>query len=390
MPDVPENFPLLNEPERTSLKPGETFRARAEYRLEKLLGSGGMGEVWQAQRLSGGGHRQDVAIKFLTLPDAEWEVSLAEEALRISRLRHDNIVGFVDSGRTDSGAFFIAMEFVRGMDLDGLLELHGLGPVRVAQGEGVWRVPCPMVGFILFMVCRALHHAHTRDFGSGQVGLVHRDISPGNVLIEEENGFVKLTDFGVAATVEAASGGDAGFTGKIPYAAPEVLYNEAVDHRADIYSLGLVAYELMTGFNPNRSLVPLPHVMAQLSQVILSLEQDVVPPHEVVEGSDVALGRIVLKMLERDPALRYATVSELLLDLRVYLFSGGIGPTTDSFRDFIKLLRDPSFPVDNLMRASLTFLCKREGADPSVRQTWKLTPWARGRVDEAKNPARAG
>ncbi len=389
MADVPEDFRFLpDDEEGTAFRPGDAFSSPAEYSLERLLGSGGMGEVWQAQRLSAGGHRQDVAIKFLTLPDAEWEANLAEEALRISRLRHDNIVGFVDSGVTGTGAFFIAMEFVHGLDLDGLLELHGLTPTRVARGEGVWRTPCPMVGFILFMVSRALHHAHTRRFGSGKVGLVHRDISPGNVLIEEENGFVKLTDFGVAATVDAASGGDAGFTGKIPYAAPEVLYGEAVDHRADIYSLGLVAYELMTGLNPNRALEPVANHMAQLSHVLMSLDGRIVPPHEVVEGVEEELSRIVLRMIARDPADRYQTVHELQLDLRTFLFSGGIGPTTGSFRDYIKLMRDPSSPLDSMMRSSLVFLCTDEGADPAVRQAWKLTPSALARLEAGQNPSR--
>lgn len=391
MSDVPEDFRFIPEDaEGSSFRPGDAFSSPAEYRLERLLGSGGMGEVWQAQRLSAGGHRQDVAIKFLTLPDAEWEASLAEEALRISRLRHDNIVGFVDSGVTGSGAFFIAMEFVRGLDLDGLLDLHGLTPGRVARGEGVWRTPCPMVGFILFMVGRALHHAHTRQFGSGNVGLVHRDISPGNVLIEEENGFVKLTDFGVAATVDAASGGEAGFTGKIPYAAPEVLYDEGVDHRADIYSLGLVAYELLTGLNPNRALEPVANPMAQLSHVLMSLDQSVVPPHEIVEGVEEELSRIVLRMIERDPADRYQSVRELQMDLRNFLFSGGIGPTTGSFRDFIKLMRDPTSPVDSKMRNSLVFLCADDHGDPAVRQAWKLRPDALGKLEAGQNPARVG
>lgn len=391
MTDVPEDFPLLpQEQEGAGLKPGDSFQSRATYHLERLLGSGGMGEVWLAQRVSAAGHRQDVALKFLTLPDEDWETDLADEALRISRLRHDNIVGFVDSGRTEGGQFFIAMEFVRGMDIDGLLELHGLQPSRVAQGEGVWRVPCPIVGFILFMVCRALNHAHTRQFGSGEVGLVHRDISPGNVLIEEENGFVKLTDFGVAATMDAASGGEAGFTGKIPYAAPEVLYDQPVDFRADIYSLGLVAYELMTGFNPNRALDPVANHMAQLSHVLMSLDQPLVPPHEVVSSVDEELGRIVLRMLDRDTRERYPTVYDVMMDLRVFLFSGGIGPTTGSFSDFIRLMRDPSCMVDNLMRNSLTFLCEADGGDPAVKQPWKITPWSRGRLSAGENPARRG
>jgi len=280
------------------------------------------------------------------------------------------------------------MEYVRGLDLDGLMALHGLDPQRVARGEGLFRVPCPIVGFILFMVCRALHHAHTRPFGQGRIGLVHRDISPGNVLIEEENGFVKLSDFGVAATVEAASGGAGGFTGKIPYASPEVLYGGGVDSRADIYSLGVVAYELMTGLGPNRALEPAPSPMAELSHVLTSLELPLVPPHEIVDGARPGLGRIVTRMLERDPDQRYLTVDELMADLRVFLYAGGIGPTTDGLRDYLRLLRDPDLGMDGLMRSGLVFLCEGDRSEPAIRLPWKLAPAARDLLASGQNPAR--
>jgi serine/threonine-protein kinase len=388
MVDIPEDFRFKTAgTDGIELSEGDAFSAQAEYRLIRSLGTGGMGEVWHAHRISAGGHFNDVALKFLLLPDEEAEKGLAQEALRISELRHDNIVGFVDSGKATRGSYFVAMEFVRGIDLDGLLALHGLGPERVAVAEGMWRIPCPLVGFVLFMVCRALHHAHTRVFRSGEVGLIHRDISPGNVLIEEENGFVKLSDFGVAASASAASG-DAGFTGKIPYAAPEVLYQEPVDVRADIYSLGLVAYELMTGLNPNRALVPGDNPMAQLSHVLVSLDDTVVPPKRVVEGADPDLGRVVMTMLARDPAERYQTVDHLMGDLRVALFSRGIGPTTDSFAHYLRLVRDSSLELDDHMRASLVFLCDPGAREPHLRVPWKLTQWARERIEQGENPAR--
>lgn len=388
MPDVPEDFQLPpTAADVVELEEGDSFSAQAEYRLIRSLGMGGMGEVWHAHRVSAGGHSHDVALKFLLLPDEEAEKGLAQEALRISELRHDNIVGFVDSGKAYGGSYFVAMEFVRGLDLDGLMALHGLDPERVERAEGMWRIPCSLTGFILFMVCRALHHAHTRVFRSGEVGLIHRDISPGNVLIEEENGFVKLSDFGVAASASAASG-EEGFTGKIPYAAPEVLYQEPADLRADIYSLGLVAYELMTGFNPNRALVPGQNPMAQLSHVLVSLDDEIVPPQEVVETADPRLGEIVLRMLERDPADRYQTVDDLMRDIREFLYSGGIGPTTDSFAHYIRVMRDSGVKMDDHMRASLVFLCEPGSRNPHVHIPWKLTRWARERIEEGENPAR--
>ncbi len=388
MPDIPEDFKFrTTTASGIPLNPGDSFKAQAEYCLIRSLGTGGMGEVWHARRVSAGGHSHDVALKFLLLPDEEAVKELAQEALRISELRHDNIVGFVDSGKASGGSYFVAMEFVRGMDLDGLLRLHGLTPERVARAEGMWRIPDPLVGFILFMVGRALHHAHTRVFSTGEVGLIHRDISPGNVLIEAENGFVKLSDFGVAASASAASG-EAGFTGKIPYAAPEVLYEEPVDFRADLYSLGLVAYELMTGFNPNRALVPGDNPMSQLSHVLVSIDDPIVPPERIVESVSPALGRIVLRMLDRDPGGRYGTVDDLMRDLRVFLFAGGIGPTTDSFAQYLRLVQDESARMDDRIRSSLVFLCCEGSDGPRVRVPWRLTPWARERIGRGENPAR--
>ena len=330
-----------------------------------------------------------MALKFLVLPDPELAADLASEARRISELSHDNIVGFVDSGTTGSGATFIAMEFVRGLDLDGLSRLHGVDQPHVLRGEGVFRIPCSIVGFILFMVCRALHHAHTRRFSSGEVGLVHRDISPGNILVEKENGFVKLSDFGVAATVSAAQG-EGGFCGKIAYAAPEVLLGEPVDFRADVYSLGLVAYELMTGFNPNRPLDPAANPMAQLSHALVNLDEPLVPPCDIVHGASADLSRIVARMLEHEPDRRYTGVDELMRDVRGFLYSGGIGPTTDSVRDYLRILEDPSVAVDDLMRSGLVFLCEKGVRDPMVRRPWKLTDHARARLARGENPARGG
>lgn len=371
------------------LEAGVGFRAEAEYRLLRHMGTGGMGEVWHARRVSAGGHGHDVALKFLTLADEESERGLAREALHMAELSHDNIVGFVDSGHAGNEAYFIAMEYVRGLDLDGFLELHGLSYPNILAGAGELRVPCSIVGFILFMVCRALHHAHTRRFSSDQVGLFHRDISPGNVLIEEENGFIKLSDFGVASTTAAAAT-QTGISGKIPYAAPEELYQEGFDGRTDIYSLGLVGYELMTGFNPNRALVERQNAMAQLSHALICLDEPVTPPGEVVEGIDLALGKIVLRMLERAPAARYPTVDDLMRDLRVYLFSGGIGPTTDGLSHYLEHLRHPEKKIDTWSRACLVFLRPRGSRNPKLRLPWKLTPTAAAKVRDGVNPARCG
>lgn len=370
-----------------TLREGDAFRAEAEYRLLRRLGTGGMGEVWHARRVSAGGHGHDVALKFLTLANDEAEQGLAREALRMAELSHDNILSFVDSGHTGDGAYFIAMEYVRGLDLNGLLGMHGLKLAEVTAGAGRLRIPCPIVGFILFMVCRALHHAHTKHFGSSLVGLIHRDVSPGNVLIEEANGFIKLSDFGVAATA-AASAAQSGISGKIPYAAPELLYQEPFDGRADIYSLGLVAYELMTGFNPNRSLDRRQNPMGQLSYVLVNLEEPLVPPDQLVNGVDPRLSQIVLKMLERDPEKRYRSADSVMDDLRIFLYAGGIGPTTDGLAAYLKLQAAQTKQIDDHTRSTLVFLGLSEEGTPLFELPWELTDQAKAKLREGENPAR--
>ena len=287
----------------TPLAPGETFSSGSEYRLLERLGRGGMGEVWKAERTSAAGHKQTVAVKFLTDHRAE-QSSLAAEALRMSCLNHDNIVPFLDSGFDGVGRTFVAMAFVQGMDLDGLRDHVGMRAEAAYGGGCEQRIPDQIVGFILFMTLRALSYAHTFPFGDGVVGLIHRDVSPGNILLDEKRGFVKLSDFGVAA-VQGDEEGQGKITGKIPYMAPEVLLQDPVDARADLYSLGLVAYELLTGFNPNIRPHAMNSVIGAITEVMLSLDCPLRPPHEVVEGVSPVLSGIVARMLEKDPARRF-------------------------------------------------------------------------------------
>jgi serine/threonine-protein kinase len=183
-------------PAPPALEEGMAFESGSTYRLVRQQGMGGMGEVWPADRRSAAGHTQRVAVKFLSA--GARGSSLAAEALRISQLSHDNIVPFLDSGKDANGRFFVAMAYVEGVDLDGLRDMTGMSGDAVCAGGAGTRLPDAIVGFVVFMVLRALQHAHTFVFEDKVVGLVHRDVSPGNILVDEERGFVKLTDFGVA------------------------------------------------------------------------------------------------------------------------------------------------------------------------------------------------
>jgi eukaryotic-like serine/threonine-protein kinase len=374
---------LFGDPPK--LEKGATFASKSTYRLLARLGRGGMGEVWKAERVSAGGHGQLVAVKFLT-ETTTGQASLAAEALRMSRLSHDNIVQYLDSGVDEAGRVFVAMTFVEGLDLDGLRELVGLGTERAHKGAVAHRLPEPIVGFVAFMTLRALSYAHTYDFGGGVVGLVHRDVSPGNILLDERRGFVKLSDFGVAAVLGDAEGAGQ-ITGKVPYMAPEVLTGDPVDARSDLYALGLVVYELLTGFNPNMRPAASQSVVGAITEVMLSLEKPLRPPHKLLAGIDEEISRFTLKLLARDPEERYASADHALEDLGAYLFNRGFGPTTTSLADFLALLRSPAVNAMPGAYNSLRFLDWTD-ADRAVRPPWIVTADAAAELARGLNPAR--
>ncbi len=375
------NSPIVDPPD---LIPEMVFESTSNYRLKRRLGEGGMGEVWLAERLSAGKHRQLVAIKFLG--NACTGETLEAEALRMSRLSHDNIVPFIDSGNSADGRFFIAMAYVNGVDLERLRDLVGMTTDAAYRGQIDYRVPDQIVGFVMFMVLRALQYAHTYDFGDNVIGLIHRDVSPGNILIDEARGFVKLTDFGVAVK-QSSKTMQTDIAGKVPYMAPEVLKGSAVDVRSDLYALGLVAYEMLTGVNPNVHPAKLVSVVSAITDVMLSLEAPLRPPHEVIRGIDTNLSEIVVRLLATQSEERYPSAESVIADLSIYLYSHGVGPTTASLARYIQLVRDPKAKVSKNTRRDLGFL-----AGPSDKinafPKWELTPQAARTLATGLNPGR--
>jgi serine/threonine protein kinase len=379
--NVDSIVPILDPPR---LEEGMGFESVSTYNLIRRLGRGGMGEVWLADRISAGNHSQKVAVKFLF--DAHAGRTLAREALRMSHLAHDNIVPFVDSGRDSGGRYFVAMAYMKGMDLDGLRSLVGLSPDAVFAKTPSVRIPEKIVGFVMFMVLRALNYAHEYVFDDGSVGIIHRDVSPGNILIDEAKGFVKLTDFGVAAQMSQTQP-KIEIAGKVPYMAPEVLTNGTVDARADLYSLGMVFYELLTGFNPNINTSRTTNVISAITNVMLAIDKPLRPPHRVVEGIDPEISRIVARMLSTDPLERYRTADDVNAELTYYLYSSGVGPNTASLASYIKLIRDPESEPDTRDKNALPFLI-HDGDIPEVRPSWRLTDEAIEEIDAARTPGR--
>jgi len=211
---------------------------RAErYVLLERLGRGGAAEAWRARR-EGGLLVEEVCVKRpLFSLSGEQRRALVEEARLLSRVRHANVVSLLDALEDDSGGIFLVLELVRGVDL------RALSRALCARGE---RTSPALVAAIGVALCRALAAAQR----SLPAGLVHRDVTPHNVLLSAE-GEIKLADFGIARALDRERWTRAGVVkGKTAYVSPEQLRGEELDVRSDLFSVGVLLYELLTGQRP--------------------------------------------------------------------------------------------------------------------------------------------
>jgi serine/threonine-protein kinase len=254
--------------------PGTVLGTR--YRIVEMLGKGGMGEVYRADDLKLG---QAVALKFLPKRLATDPSRLARllNEVRVARqVSHPNVCRVYDVGEVD-GEHFISMEYIRGEDLGDLLRRIGrLPPDKAVQ--------------LARQICTGLAAAHTR-------GVLHRDLKPGNVLLDE-HGVARITDFGLAGLAEELRGANVR-EGTPAYMAPEQLAGREVSVRSDIYSLGLVLYELFTGRTAFRSRT-LPELIEERES------QAPVSPSSLVDV-DPIVERVILRCLEVHPSRRPAS-----------------------------------------------------------------------------------
>ncbi len=207
-----------------------------QYRFIERIAEGGMGEVFKAKLVRGAGFEKLVAVKRM-LPQISSKKGFAEmfkaEARLAARFNHNNVVQVYDFGQ-QAGSLFLAMEYVEGVDLGGLIAMLKSSDATIPQA---------LLLRIAIEACRGLDYVHRlKDEHGQELGLVHRDISPSNILVSFE-GQVKVTDFGIARPRQ--SGNDEWLAGKLSYLSPEQVCGEPLDRRSDIYSLGVVLYELL-------------------------------------------------------------------------------------------------------------------------------------------------
>jgi len=297
-----------------------------QYVLLERIASGGMAEVWKARMRGVEGFQKIVAIKKI-LPhlsdNQEFIAMFVDEAKLAAQLNHNNIIHIYDLGKIQK-SYYIAMEFVDGYDLKSIL--------RQAQ-ERDQPLTVDLALFIASKVAAALDYAHRkRDFDGHDLGLVHRDVSPQNVLISHE-GDIKLCDFGIAKAASKASHTQAGaLKGKLQYMAPEQAWGRNIDRRSDIFALAAVLFELLTG----RKLFAGENEMSVLEQV---RQARVTPPSTFNEELTPEIDAVVIKGLQKDPATRYQTAAEMARDLDVILYNFKPTPTSADLAIYMHRLR---------------------------------------------------
>jgi hypothetical protein len=270
-----------------------------KYRLLELLATGGMGEVFVAQPDDGGAETQVVVKRILRhlAADTDFLQMFLNEARIAAMLAHPNVVRILELG-VDDGTYFMAMEYVRGCSVRALL--HKVA----ARGE---HVPAAVAAAICNQVLAGLHYAHTYRDSKRQVsGVIHRDVSPDNVLVGF-NGVVKVADFGIAKALrpDDVTTRTRMLKGKLAYMAPEQLEGQPVDPRADIYSMGVVLYELMTGRRPFEAPTD-----ALLVHRLLSGDRPR-PPRELNPAISSELEAVMLRALARHPEDRFSSAQAM-------------------------------------------------------------------------------
>ena len=269
-------------------KPLDTGAVLADrYQIVRLLGEGGMGAVYRAHDRE---LDRDVALKVI-------RPALARNALVLSRFKqelilarqvtHRNVIRIFDLG-SDRGTRFLTMEYIEGEDLSATLARRGKLPAQEAAG-------------IIRQVCLGLEAAHAE-------GVVHRDLKPQNIMLDQQ-GKVSVMDFGIARSIDATHLTRTGaLVGTPTYMSPEQAQGKKVDARSDLYALGIIFYELVTGKPPFGA----DHPMATL---LKRIQEKPVPPASLEPSLPPAVNRIILKMLATSAAERYQTAGEILRDL---------------------------------------------------------------------------
>lgn len=301
----------------------ETF---GKYQIIECIASGGMAQIFKARLEGIGGFHRTFAIKRI-LPhlsaNSEFVDLLVDEAKVAGLLSHANIVQILDLGRIDDH-YFIAMEYVAGYDLGRVLSR--------CQEKGI-TIPLPHALFVCIEVLKGLEYAHNRQVMRGgrpvPLNIVHRDLSPPNILLSLQ-GEIKITDFGIAkASIKAMETLSGIIKGRFDYLSPEQCAGKTVDQRSDIFSIGVVLYEMLVGQHPFKQ----DNDIATLDAI---RNGRYTPPSHVNPDVPYALDIILQRALETDPELRFPSASAFRESLDSFFQEVGFFCTQSTLAAFFK------------------------------------------------------
>lgn len=334
------NTPVINVDKETPLKPVRTGRRIGVYQIFEEIGRGGMGEIYRAVRADGQ-YTKEVAVKMVR---GGFDSAFVLERFRTERqilatLDHPNIARLLDGGTTEDGIPYLVLELIEGTRIDLFCDEHRLSITKRLQ--------------LFRQVCAAVQYAHQRL-------VIHRDIKPSNILVTKE-GVPKLLDFGIAKILDPAAGAEATVVRPMTpeYASPEQIRGEPITTASDVYSLGVVLYQLLTGRSPYPGETRTSHDLARAvcetdpgrpSAVVLKAqpiqageEVEALTPERVSSSREASpaklhrrlvgdLDNIVLMTLRKEPERRYASVEQLAEDVRRHLEGLPVTATKSSWR----------------------------------------------------------
>ena len=288
---------------------GDELEQFGKFTVMRLLGAGGMSTVHLAEIRGVAGHQRRYALKRLSTAAAAHKTllrSFIDEARVTSYLSHRNIAETFESGKIGD-TYYIAMEYVPGPTLKQLID-HCKATIGL--------IPIPLTLNLAAQICDALDHAHNqRDEHGKSLGIVHRDVSPANVIVSDD-GLAKLIDFGlVKAKITTANTAEGVIKGKFNYVAPEYL-GGTLDARADLWAVGVILYELLT----SRRLFDAPDDFETLARV---RKLPIPRPSFANPLVSTTVDEIVMAALERDPARRWQTAAELRDALKLAIAQPG-------------------------------------------------------------------
>jgi serine/threonine-protein kinase len=298
--------------------------ARGRYSIVRKLAQGGMAEIFLAAQRGAEGFERPVVLKRI-LPelsaDPHFCNGLIDEAHIAMGLNHSNIVQVLDLGKSRK-RYFLVMEFVDGWDLNALTKRAAAAGLELPPGLAL---------FITAEVCRALSYAHAKQSHGQPLLIVHRDVSPHNILVSEQ-GEVKLTDFGIAKALGKRDKTSSGvIKGKIAFMAPEQADTGKVDARSDLFSLGATLYAVVTRKRPFDA-------KSDIEMLLRVRDARFDPPEKVRPDLDPQLCRFIRKAMERSPSARFQTAEEMLLEAERVLRTSLGGPGQTELKRWIAAL----------------------------------------------------